>query len=110
MTTDNYYGIRSADLEQTKQQIEAALGVKFQRHESDYRGGDYFRCEDSIMGCLILQRNIDVIDNAPAIEGFSQWPILLYTFGLANASNIDVLLSEYRVEYEPLQSRTSRDD
>jgi hypothetical protein len=78
MTINILYGIRSTDLEQIKQQLEIALGVEFQRHESDYRGGDYFRCEESSLGRLILQRNIDLIDGVPAVEKLSQWPIVLH--------------------------------
>ena len=109
MTINILYGIRSTDLEQIKQQLEIALGVEFQRHESDYRGGDYFRCDDSSLGRLILQRNIDLIDGIPVVEGFSQWPILLYTFELVDVPPIDELLSKYFIKYEQLQSKTSSD-
>lgn len=109
MTINILYGIRSTDLEQIKKQLEIALGVEFQRHESDYRGGDYFRCEDSSLGSLILQRNIDLIDGVPVVEGLSQWPILLYAYGLAVVPPIGELLSKYFIEYEQLQSKTSSD-
>ncbi len=110
MTTDRLYGIRSTDLERTRQEIEAALGVSFLRHESDYRGGDYFRCDESPLGALILQRNIDLIENVPAVEKFSQWPVLLYTFGLADSSPINVLQSKFHGEYVLLPSKTSSND
>lgn len=49
MRTSDMYGSRTKDLNQLRIDIETVLGMQFEAHWSDMRGGDYFlwRSEDS---------------------------------------------------------------
>jgi len=65
------FGINSTNLCSAASAIETALNVVFQPHESDSRGGEYFRAETTY-GTIFLQKNRDVLDDEP-FE--ASWPI-----------------------------------
>ena len=64
------FGINSTDLNSSATAIGSALGVVFRPHESDWRGGAYFRAEVA-NGIISLQNNRDVLDDEPFETG---WP------------------------------------
>ncbi len=74
-------GIKSTDLNSAAEALARALHVSFVRHESDFRGGDYFRAETK-EGTILLQTNYDPVDR----ESFeAAWPrdqLVLYFNGL----------------------------
>ena len=41
------FGFHSEDLESTREAVERVLSLRLVKHESSYRGGDYFRCGDA---------------------------------------------------------------
>ena len=65
------FGINSTDLRSSAATVGTALGVVFQPHESDSRGGEYFRAEMA-HGTIYLQQNRDVLDDEPFEPN---WPI-----------------------------------
>src|SRR5580658_3834171 len=62
------YGFELDDLEEVRTLVERALGVRFQRRDSLYLGGDYFRFSGSSNEQWILFRNWDPIDAEPIQE------------------------------------------
>lgn len=59
MTTKIYdvYGSKTMGLEQLRSAIEAVAGVNFERHESSYLGGDYFRAGDPRAEEFVIHAN-----------------------------------------------------
>jgi hypothetical protein len=71
-------GFREADIRRIALAVERALDIKFVLHDSLWRGGDYYRCEDS-EGSFILQRNNDGGPPGESAEiEFPDSPVLLY--------------------------------
>jgi hypothetical protein len=65
------YGIDSPDLDSAAPIIGNALDLAFRPHESDFYGGNYYRCETE-HGLIVVQKNLDVLDDKAFEEG---WPI-----------------------------------
>ncbi len=80
------------DLEVARSLVEAALGVRFNAHESSYRGGEYYKFDGLGLEEIILQRNFDPIENEYCEEEAAEYPILLYVSGSARSSEIEGLL------------------
>jgi len=88
------YGSRDMNLDSIRRAIETALGVEFHLHDSLYRGGDYYRCEDTPPERFILQRNHDLLDDEPAERDYSEYPVILYVEETARSSEITSLLRQ----------------
>jgi hypothetical protein len=58
------YGLRSQSLQQAAALVGELVGVRFELHDSSFRGGDYFRAEVP-EGTIYVQPNYDVLDNEP---------------------------------------------
>jgi hypothetical protein len=72
------FGFVAGTLESITSEVGIALGVKFQLHDSQFRGGDYYRFESG-PELYILQRNNDGgSPDEPAEEEFGNYPVLLY--------------------------------
>lgn len=74
------FGINSTDLESAAQALGALLNMRFARHESDFRGGDYYRAE-SQQGTLFLQKNYDPVDQEPFESGWPADQVVIYLDG-----------------------------
>ena len=74
------FGFASTKLAPLAMRLGSCLGVSFQRHESDLRGGQYFRAE-TLQGTIFLQTNFDVIDHAPVEQGWPPHGSVLYLDG-----------------------------
>jgi len=86
-TQKNYdlYGFAKTRLESVRVAVEAALNVAFERRDSSYRGGEYFRCASTNGGEFILQTNHDDSSGDWAEDAFQQHSTLLYaTTGTEN--------------------------
>ncbi len=66
------FGFASTKLAPLAMRLGSCLGVGFQPHESDFRGGAHFRAETP-QGTMFLQTNLDAIDQAPVEQ---HWPLL----------------------------------
>ena len=75
------FGIKSKDLGSAAQALGAALHVNFLPHESDFRGGDYYRAETP-KGTLFLQKNYDRLDEEPFESAWPASDLILYFDGL----------------------------
>lgn len=63
MKTCDIYGVSDIkDLESARLLIERILAMSMMKHESDARGGDYYRCGGSGNEHFILQSNQDPQD------------------------------------------------
>ncbi|MDI6518190.1 hypothetical protein ACIP29_02520 [Streptomyces coelicoflavus] len=71
------YGSTSLDGRTLRESLEAALEVHFERRNSDYRGGEYFRFQGS-EGLLTIEANYTDEDGCPVEEDFSDHGTLLY--------------------------------
>jgi len=75
------FGINSTDLESTAQNVGSVLAISFWPHESDHRGGNYYRAE-APQGTIFIQRNYDPLDQEPFEAGWPRDQIVLYFDGL----------------------------
>jgi hypothetical protein len=72
------YGVDANTLEDARRSVEHALSIAFSRHESAYRGGEYFRASDTSAEHLILQRNHDAAEDGWMEPQHRDAPFLLY--------------------------------
>jgi hypothetical protein len=75
------YGFNSTDLESLASELSPILEVLFQPHESEFRGGAYYRAETP-RATLFLQTNYDLVDKEPFERDWPERQALLYIDGL----------------------------
>jgi hypothetical protein len=80
-------------MEDAKETIEESLGVTFAAHDSLYHGGAYYRYEEAGTE-IILQRNYDLLDEAPAEPEAGELPLLVYIDGGDEASLLESRLRQ----------------
>lgn len=78
MTTYLLFGIEGDSLNDARAQVEAALEIKMELHESGYRGGEYYRLHDVGREHFILQRNYDDLEGEWTDPSCKDCGILLY--------------------------------
>lgn len=84
MKKSNLFGASALDLDAARAVIEQVLGAALEAHESEYRGGDYFRLEKS-GAKLVLQANFLEDDGETAEAEHPDAGVLLYIDGDASA-------------------------
>jgi len=73
------FGVKAADLEEARSQVEEITGLKAEPRESSDWGGEYYAFGDTMSGEYIrLINNRDVYDNEPVVSGVDEWPIALF--------------------------------
>lgn len=72
------YGFMSDDIDSARKLLESALGMQFDRRDSDFQGGEYFQWGKTDGEHFVLKRNIDPIDGEPAEMAFPAHRILFY--------------------------------
>jgi hypothetical protein len=80
MKKASLFSVAATSLNEAKVAIESALGIELQCHDSDYRGGDYFRFDAADLE-LIVQENFVEDDGEPTEARFPSAPFLLYVDG-----------------------------
>jgi hypothetical protein len=75
------FGFNSSQLKTLANDLAVVLGVHFEAHESDFRGGEYFRAETP-QTTLFLQTNYDPVDHEPFEHDWPQKHAVLYIDGL----------------------------
>lgn len=83
------YGFGRADLERVRLAVERSLGVILELHESEHRGGEYYRLGLPGAENLELQRNFNVIESEYTEPDFREHEILLYVNGFAYPFDIE---------------------
>ena len=77
-----------------RESVASALNVVFERRDSSYRGGEYFRCATARGDEFILQTNYHESSGDWAEDAFKQHPTLLYaTTGTEHDSAKDAIAS-----------------
>jgi hypothetical protein len=76
--TFDLYGLSFPNLEESRLAVERALGITLVPHESDYRGGDYYRLHDVGREHFILQCNLHPLEREWQEERHQDAPFLLY--------------------------------
>ena len=74
------FGFSSTKLEPVAKALEAALKVRFDLHESSFRGGDYYLADGAPVK-LFLQTNYDLLDKDPFEENWPSGQTILYVPG-----------------------------
>lgn len=87
------YGLAAADLTQAKNEIERLIRITLEAHDSYYRAGDYYRYRGPGAE-IILQRNYDPIDEAPAEEKAAELPVVVYVDTDVAARGMDQTLEQ----------------
>ena len=98
------FAVAAADLVKAKLAVESALNAQLNAHESEYRGGEYFRVEHNGTN-LVLQQNFEEDDGEPTEAEFPHAEIILYVDG--EERDVDVVcatLSTSRCIKELLRS------
>ncbi|MGH3916428.1 MAG: hypothetical protein ACRDTC_23915 [Pseudonocardiaceae bacterium] len=72
------YGSRLLSLDDAARRLEAALGLVIQRHDSSYRGGDYYRGSGDAVEEVIVQQNFEDEEGYLAEPDFPDHEILVY--------------------------------
>jgi hypothetical protein len=103
MAIYDLYGSQAADLEEARDVLEAALGIRFEARESSYQGGDYFRWGENEAEHLILKRNVDPFDDEPVEESFSQYPILFYVNDTLRSTEVQEQIAQKAPSFALLQ-------
>lgn len=78
MAIYDLYGSVSGDINEAKELVESALGVKFDLRESEYQGGEYFQWGATVGEHFVLKQNVDPVDGGVAELSFPTYSILLY--------------------------------
>lgn len=71
------YSLPTADIDAARQCVEEAFALQMEPHESDYRGGAYYRFTEGDSG-LVLQENFLDDDGERVERQFPDATILLY--------------------------------
>ena len=58
------FGLVHTDLDLAASELRVALDLNFRKHDSSFRGGDYYRC-DLRQGVVYILQNFDVLDGEP---------------------------------------------
>lgn len=80
----NLFGAVAQELDIARAAVENALGVVMERHESEYRGGDYFLLEKE-GAKLVLQANFMEDDGEVTEAEYPDAGVLLYMDGESSA-------------------------
>jgi hypothetical protein len=88
------YASKSLSLDELREAVEAALGIEFEAHESDFIGGDYFLAGDPRGEEFIIQRNhAENGDEDEVVEAqYADFPILLQVNATARGDQLRGLL------------------
>ena len=78
MTTYLLFGVTGNDIRESCDAVGGASGIQMMPHESDYRGGEYFRFGDTGVEHFILQRNFQDDEGEWVEPAFQKYHILLY--------------------------------
>ena len=84
MKKSNLFGVSALELDAARTVVEQVLGAALEAHESEYRGGDYFRLEKD-GAKLVLQANFLEDDGETAEAEYPNADVLLYIDGDASA-------------------------
>jgi len=93
MRAYDLYGSKQSNLDFARSIVEKALGVRFTAHESDWRGGEYFRYRREGDESFMLQLNVGD-DDEPAELVFPEYLVLLYIERTTRSDEIRSLLAE----------------
>jgi hypothetical protein len=99
------FGINTTELSGAAHILGMVLDVNFVLHDSDFRGGDYYRAE-SARGTLFLQKNFDPIDEEPFESGWPPDQIILYLDGTDDECwelTVDMLCASQIISVTKLQ-------
>jgi hypothetical protein len=80
----NLFGAAARELDAARSALEMAIGAAMERHESEYRGGDYFLLEKD-GAKLVLQANFTEDDGEVTEAQFPDAGVLLYVDGESSA-------------------------
>jgi len=75
------FGFTSTELAPLARDLGTRISVHFEAHESDFRGGEYFRAETP-QGTLFLQTNYDPVEREPFEDDWPERQAVLYLDGL----------------------------
>lgn len=90
MKKSNLFGASALELDAARTVLEQVLGTVLETHESEYRGGDYFRLEKDGAE-FVLQANFLEDDGETAEAEYPDADVLLYVSG--DASAVDGLVA-----------------
>lgn len=92
MKTFELFGVKMGSLSNLTKIIAEATGCTFYLHDSDFRGGGYYRTKVGVKPSLVVQRN-SVDDEGYRIEDdFSDYSLLVYVND-GNSSISEMLIS-----------------
>ncbi|HJU40746.1 MAG TPA: hypothetical protein VJ724_14345 [Tahibacter sp.] len=81
------FGVTGKNPHEVRADVERLLGVVLDERESDFHGGVYFKGRNG-MEEILIKRNLDLCDNAPAETKFPDYPVLVYVDGTSREAEI----------------------
>jgi hypothetical protein len=72
------YGFEEGELAAIGRALELALDLAFDRHDSDYQGGDYLKSGKRGEENFMLKNNVDPYEDEAAEFDFPQYPVIFY--------------------------------
>jgi hypothetical protein len=79
------YGLEAGDLNSIRQELEKALNIAFEAHNSSYLG-DYYLFQGKDGEQIRLRPNMDPLDGSPAEPAFKEKALLLEVDSLTEGS------------------------
>jgi len=89
MKTYDLYGCVDSELETVRQTVEELLRIAMEKHESSYRGGDYYRHGADGSENFILQSNYNTFEGEWTKEQYKEYPFLLYVNETSRSGDIE---------------------
>ena len=98
------FGLAYKDIETAVQRIGPILGLEFEKHDSSFRGGDYYRHSLKDGGAVLIQRNLDQLDAEAFVDDWPPDQTLLVFDGLSGtceqslSAKLDAMLADKSVK------------
>lgn len=86
------FGFPVGSISATVDSVSSALGIRFELHDSLFRGGDYYVYEADCEKIIIQRNNDGGPPEEPAEEAFPSYPLLMYVDTAHREQRIEQLL------------------
>lgn len=105
MKNYDIYGQRDSDLKKALSAIQQALSIRFEAHQSYYRGGEYYKFSSHDGENFILQKNFNSIEAEWTERDFEEMGVILYVNETERSEKLEKLLTETIPEIKLLKRR-----
>lgn len=101
------FGMKTDDIEFAREIVERVTGLTAIEKEHVDMGGLYYAFDRPDKGRMILIRNFDIYDLEPFIDGFDDWPVVLFVDDVMEDSPIVQALLREKQHFSLQEKRLS---